>query len=877
MKKNLFVMCLFAALSLHAVDLTVSPTNIAWNESRSVDLTLSNLTETAAGLRLYVDLDENGAIDSNDFFIAEFELTDGERNPFGADAFVDDQDGLTNGVIQTSVPFYGTPGDLLHVSGRYVWLAAELDASGEPVAMTTVPFAVTQPTNSVWISGEVKSYTPPGAPIPGDPIPGAYVGLEYFADCVGAAPAVWADTNGQFRIDLPAGVSTSDVLGVWTSAKGMMSAEENPDNGDSVSMHLFTNALSVGENALPGPLYTVAATESFDLYEIRGTVLRVDGGQTATVSGVMVDFDEDDGDTDVLSWDISDDDGVFTLVAPGGYPGDRRDLFCDSLILNMRGLLGTAVEVEVTGTVSDVEIVLLPVEAMARTRVTDRLTGTPVEGVEICLANSNETAVGCGATASNGWAEIGLRTGTYEAECEDDSLLFRYYLRPDPVTNITVAANDVHTNTSFELTRGAILSGRVADTNGVPLQEGMVVLLQDGGGWEQWITDTDVRYDGYYNLLSPTGTVYLRTSDFGDYIIDLYYTNHYVCDLSDADPVTVPTGGVSGLDFYLPNGARVAGTVEDVNFYGVDWTGVDALVPGESNQWICLGGTYTDHRGEFDFAVPAHSNVYLRTHIDYNRWIPRTWYGSVCSPDLASVLSLTNQVAVSNLVIQVEPGYRANVNVLDQNGKNGISGARVMTFDASSNRYETAGDDGSGYCSLYLPTNVALKVRADADGYEGEFYDNVYNAADAAGVRTSVYNEVHLNLELYATAADSDGDGLPDYQEDTVPDGLYSNGVDYADYQNPDTDGDDFDDSDEYGAGTDPQDGDSLFELIDADFGEIGWTSVSGRQYRVQQCTNLISGTWSNIYTVTADGPATAYTNTGSAARGFFRIQVVEP
>ncbi len=876
MKKRFFLFfVLTISGSAFSIDLTVSPTNMAWSEQGWMELSITDIAEEAGvDIALYVDVNGDGVVNGNDFVGAVFGIDDGEVNPFGAESFVDDNDGLTNGAIESTISFYGLAYSYAHTIGDYIIQAVEINDFDEGIATTAVPFSVTQPTSTVWITGVVCDY------VSSNVVAGARVEMGYFSDMTGVTPAVWAGTNGEFILYVPEGISPSDVAGVFASAAEHLSVEEDPENGDLVSFCFFTNGLVMGENALVDPLRVVPATEAIPLYEVSGTVYGIEswdgGAETNTLSGVLVEMEGDDDDDELFSWDVTDEDGSFTLVFPGNSNGVLAYISCENPLLNLRGIVGSFADVMVTGTMSGVEITCYYAEALARARVTDKDTGEPIEGVEVYF--ESDDFISDAYTTSNGFYEIGLRAGTYQAECDDESLTYQHYVEPDWWGGLIVSNGAVFTNAPFEVDPGYIVSGNVYDTNSNPLVDGMVVLIDKHDEWLEWINDVDTDSSGSYTLLAPTGTLYVRTEDFGDYNIGLYYSNAVIGDIESATPINVTTAGLSGIDFYLSSGARVEGMVQDQNMNPISWNWVWAY--NQSGE--CIGAGQTEWGGGFGFALPAESNVTLRTDLDDFQSYPRTWYGDTCSHDLATAVSLTNGQTSDGLNIQVFPGYEVYGNVINQTGLTGIAGAGVTAFDINSNRFDSVTTDGSGnYDDLYMPTNVGLVFYAGADGYAGEFYDNVYDPAEATGIMTSAYSYVSIPFVLYASDLDSDADGLPDFVEDAVPDGGYDPGADYANRGDPDTDDDGTSDGAEYIAGTNPQDSDSFFEIVDGaavpDGAFFAWSSVLGREYFVQEKTNLVSGIWSNVYSVTATADTTSYTNDATLDYGFYRVRVSAP
>jgi hypothetical protein len=449
----------------------------------------------------------------------------------------------------------------------------------------------------------------------------------------------------------------------------------------------------------------------------------------------------------------------------------------------------------------------------------------------------------------------------------------------DSIENIVAVEGGSTAGRNFHLGAGGVIRGTI--TGGGEPVYGWVSVYRDNGSWLEYFSDVDANGEGEFEVTVEPGSDYVlyANADDGDYWVGEYYNNTF--DSSLAQRFNLSEGEVvANIHFDLASGGAVSGllTVDGEVFDGDNWINVSLWQnTGAGWKWIT-----EDYVGEgnpnYRLVAPAGSNYVVRSG---NWQYQEEYYNNVTNIDLAQRFTIVAGTTISNINIDLElQTYTLTGEIRDQQSNALISNVMMTAWNETYTNSMVC----NGSYTLFIPVNEQVRLRSEhlTNGWVGEYYSNTYSANDAASLQYSANWMAVLDFVLHRTGADSDDDGLADSEEDTVPDGFYNGAEDFSNPANPDTDGDGFDDGDEWFAGTSPKNsGDllSIGETMESATGRIilNWSSVSGRTYIVESSTNLLSGLWSGIYTSTATASVSSYTNVLSESHSYYRVQIVAP
>lgn len=701
---------LSATLCPGAPSIRVDPPTLAWDSNRWVEVTVSNLAPGArVALRYHLDLDGNGVTDPGDPLIAAYDLQDGATNRFGAASIADDEDGLSNGVLRTRISFHSGGYDLRKAAGTYVWSAWPTGAAVPAEAA----FTVTPPAGTAWITGMVRDFIPPS-----NVVAGVYVVAEMRFPHAGYPCASWSDTSGAFRIDLPAGLPLSAVADVFAVRPGYLSADTGPSD-EPLSLFAFTNSLSAGENALPHPLRVVSAAPGL-LAGFTGVVRDPEGGGLA---GVLVEAESDNDDDDLLAISITDTAGVFSVLYP---PNEELlSIYFTGPLISQRGLVGDVAEVPATGDVAGIVLQASYADVLARSRVTVTPGGAGVAGAEVEFECDNAAASSW--SIEDGAYETALPGGlTCGAWVSGESIAPLGYIALNDYATLTLPASGVFTGAPFLVQSGFLVSGTVYDPQTNALSGGYAVAYPSNQ-WN-WAADAELTPGGSYELLLPSGTYRIAVMDVAGHL-DQVYDGHATWEWDDGpvyDPVTVSDADVTGIDFYLAEGAEISGTVESEGM-PVEDADLAALQriwnPGGwwDGQWV--GSTRTGPDGTYQLVVPEGTNYVVECRPSSGGYLVPEYYLDAARLEEATPVATAPGAPATGIDFDLEVGGILAGRVVETDGVTPAPYAFVQTWDPATDQYGVgAGANDQGEFTLTLTQGV-YRIVAFAEGWPDTYYD----------------------------------------------------------------------------------------------------------------------------------------------------------
>lgn len=296
--------------------------------------------------------------------------------------------------------------------------------------------------------------------------------------------------------------------------------------------------------------------------------------------------------------------------------------------------------------------------------------------------------------------------------------------------------------------------------------------------------------------------------------------------------------------------------------------------------WVT--STEVEADGSYRVRLAPGTNYLLGVRTQHAPPFLPEFYNHARSLQDAEILSLSLDHSVSGVDFDLSAGFRIQGTVTDESGSL-VQFPWISVQDHLGRGLNSRSSETDGWYSIYAPTGTPVYVSASGMGVEWEIYCDSRDLDNAEPLFGETGDTVTANFVLFQSSTDSDGDDIPDYQEESIPDGIYQQGADYSDLHLLDTDQDGLNDGEEKLCRTNPADrSDYLYIANSASTPEgmrVQWMSASGVQYFIECCPDLFVGEWEErAGPINGDGTLIQFTDPSvSETRAFYRICVRNP
>jgi hypothetical protein len=733
------------------VTCSVTPSSISNTYTGPIAIQVSGLTTGATvAIEKYLDANANGIIDTNDWLMESFRMTDGQPTTIGGKTNIAVPNDLTpsNGVITTQ---WSLPAAFFahHYTAPYLY---RLSSPAAQFAPMTNSFTITDTTYPQWITGKVQCN---GTNVP-------YAGIILF-------PPPSGDGGGS-----PVGGTVTDGSGTYTikvlpGAYQLWAVKSGYvwDMSTAPTLNVSSNAVVTTNLTLAPATRTIsgrfvnATNTSIGLPGIFVAGFSADNRFATTFSGTNGAFSLP---VAAGQWNVS---LPYEQPASLGYVGLRDYPMVDTSISNVPNLQvalpkGTAL---FYGTVKDDQ-------------------NHPLSGLSLNVDDNNQYDMAGGPTDSNGNYAVAVVPGDWRVEISGDSrsAYSNYSFSARVSTNI-VDGQAVCIN--FTASIGVTVSGRVLG-NGTPLsgvyvQIGTIAFGQGGNwGWQQLYYSNGTDSNGNYSLTLPPGTNYYARVNLpqGSSWLQQFYSN--ATDASSATAFAALTNApATNINFNLQQGATVSGRVLG---NGAPLSGLNVQVGTVTFQqgggWDWQDSYYsndTDSNGNYSVTVPPGTNYYAKINLpDGSPWLEQ-WYSNATDISGATVIIALTNAPASNIGFNLQRG--AVISGCVRGGGVPLSGVSLevgtITFQQGGGwnwgqKYYGPDTDSNGnYSRTVAPgTNYYVVVHLPGGSpWMQQWYSNATDATSARAITTltnAPATNINFNLQMGAMISGSVyGGGLP--------------------------------------------------------------------------------------------------------------------
>jgi hypothetical protein len=438
------------------VDFMINPSTLSNNFTGQIVLNVTGATIADQPLRVekWIDLNRNGSVDSDDYVVESFDLTDGQQTRIGGARNFNvpgDNDGAINGEIQCVLFYPGVAGWANKIAGHFVYRISDSQNSFAPV---THPFSVVQKVQPQGVRGQLTFST-------GLPMTNTLVLLNQSYD--GQVTGSITDSTGHYLLYTKPGDYYLTVVndGLLRSASNQFTVASN---------HFVTANVSSTNTGIFLAGRVTDATSGEGIANVFVSAAR------SQVHGVF-----------------SDANGNFKIPVNSNV----WQLYCDAGSLARNGYFsGDSLFLDVTNrSITNLTLSVKKATALIYGTITDD-AGQAIRGIDVSAYAwpFSDYARGQSVT-TNGEYRIGVGPGDWQLYLNTDEFLRRGFWPPESyrydfisLTNETVRRNIVATRVN------AHISGTVIDDLGNPVTN-MLMYISSNRGTDQRYTDSNGRFN----------------------------------------------------------------------------------------------------------------------------------------------------------------------------------------------------------------------------------------------------------------------------------------------------------------------------------------------------------------------------------------------
>lgn len=386
--------------------------------------------------------------------------------------------------------------------------------------------------------------------------------------------------------------------------------------------------------------------------------------------------------------------------------------------------------------------------------------GVGVEGVDITVFSDFGDVLSATTAADGTYTVTGLATGNYTVRASGPSdTLTEWYdnvfdgFNADVIA-ITQSGSEI-TGIDFALDGPGTITGTITDADGVPM-EGVVVEAQPLGDAEFLSTATDA--NGFYELIGVAPVDY-RIYAFADPFVNVvpqFFPG--VSKRADAEIVTgALSGAVTGIDFELPEGAIISGTVT-AEGSGAPLFDIEVVV--ESEEFDIDRSVYTDDNGDWTMRGLPTGDDYTVRFIDGNDTYLSEFYEDSPRRSGATPVALQQGSTTANIDAALTAAASIAGRVVDEQG-NGIADVQVYVafnglLDDRVTEYFFTDSNGEFTADRLRPGDYRVLVSDIYNAqtvYRSEWFENQYDPL-TSGVVTLAAGENLTGFDVELIAID---------------------------------------------------------------------------------------------------------------------------